>query len=365
MPDLKSYIKKLLNEFSSRCTPLRYHLTRRRFPVHLTMGAEEAEATLSQIYPDNGESCLCHNNIDPKHDLHIIVPVYNVEAYLTECLDSIFNQETNYSFFVSLIDDGSTDRSGEILDTYVGQLDKNIYDGRVEVIHQKNGGLSAARNRALENIRGRYVMFIDSDDRLTPTAVESLLTAAIESGADIAEGCFQNGSSHGFAWGKVYHAELFGNVRFPRGYWFEDTVNIFFLYPVSRKMISVPGIHYYYRPTPGSIMNSLGNNPKVMDSIWVSRRVLNDYFSSGHHATEQLFHDFLLDIYSSVSHLSKLGDERAMQAMFVIECRMAKEHFMSCLLDNTKHTLPLHLRQLADALHEENYRKFRSLPTLR
>ena len=89
--------------------------------------------------------------------ISIIVPVYNVEQYLSRCVDSLVNQ-TYHNIEIILVDDGSPDRSGEICDEYAKK------DKRVKVIHQSNGGLSDARNTALDIAKGDYLMFVDSDD---------------------------------------------------------------------------------------------------------------------------------------------------------------------------------------------------------
>lgn len=89
--------------------------------------------------------------------ISIIVPVYNVEKYLSKCLDSLVNQ-TYKNIEIVCVDDGSTDSSGSICDEYAKK------DARIKVIHKENGGLSDARNVGLETINGEYVMFIDSDD---------------------------------------------------------------------------------------------------------------------------------------------------------------------------------------------------------
>ena len=95
----------------------------------------------------------------------VIVPVYNVERYLERCIDSVLNQ-TYRDFELILVDDGSTDSSGRICDEY-GEK-----DGRIKVIHKENGGVSTARNLALDHVSGDYIMFLDSDDALDLDAVE-------------------------------------------------------------------------------------------------------------------------------------------------------------------------------------------------
>jgi glycosyltransferase involved in cell wall biosynthesis len=110
-----------------------------------------------------------------------IVPIYNAEPWLPRCLDSLIGQ-TLRDMEILLIDDGSTDKSGEIADEYASR------DDRIKVVHQKNGGAAAARNAGLEIARGEYIGFLDSDDYLWLDFYEKLYEAAKQSGADIAKG---------------------------------------------------------------------------------------------------------------------------------------------------------------------------------
>ena len=98
----------------------------------------------------------------------IIVPIYNTEKYLSNCIDSLLNQ-THQTIEILLIDDGSTDRSGEIANEYAKK------DKRIKVVHQKNSGQSAARNKGLKLATGEYISFIDSDDEVSKTFIEKLL----------------------------------------------------------------------------------------------------------------------------------------------------------------------------------------------
>ena len=113
----------------------------------------------------------------------IIVPVYNVEHYLKQCIDSIREQEyTNYECI--LVDDGSTDSSPKICDEY------SRIDPRVKVIHKKNGGASDARNRGLEIASGNYIFFVDSDDYLYNSGVLTTLYDVIQSNSNYDFICF-------------------------------------------------------------------------------------------------------------------------------------------------------------------------------
>lgn len=107
----------------------------------------------------------------------VIVPVYNVEAYLNRCIDSILNQ-TFWDFELILVDDGSTDKSGAICDAY------KKMDERVRVIHKRNAGVSAARNTGIDAANGQYIMFVDSDDYIDAEMLTALILR-MDNGVDL------------------------------------------------------------------------------------------------------------------------------------------------------------------------------------
>ena len=111
--------------------------------------------------------------------LSIIVPVYNIKLYLEECVNSLLNQYYKNCEII-LVDDGSTDGSGEICDTFA------LKDPRIKVIHQENGGLPAARNAGLNISQGKYIAFVDSDDLVNPSIYSELITVLEENNADVA-----------------------------------------------------------------------------------------------------------------------------------------------------------------------------------
>lgn len=178
--------------------------------------------------------------------ISIVVPVYKVEAYLRRCIDSILVQ-TYRDFELILVDDGSPDNCGKICDEYAKK------DSRVIVIHQQNGGLSAARNSgiewALSNSSSRYLTFIDSDDWVLSRYLECLYAGVLLSGSVACCGCQELSDTKsaydvevsdkswrilptreywlqlGFtmtAWGKLYVKSLFADVRYPVGKIHED-----------------------------------------------------------------------------------------------------------------------------------------------
>lgn len=112
----------------------------------------------------------------------IVIPIYNVEKYLNACLESVLKLQSDWE--AVLVDDGSTDNSGLLCDQWAGR------DGRIHVIHQKNGGLSAARNTGIRNARGDYVMFLDSDDFLNPEETDKML-AQLEKAPEVLMGLYR------------------------------------------------------------------------------------------------------------------------------------------------------------------------------
>jgi len=124
--------------------------------------------------------------------ISVIIPVYNVEQYVESCLNSVINQSyTNLE--IILVDDGSTDRSGEICDQYA------LKDSRIKVIHEENAGLGEARNRGLRIASGDYICFVDSDDWIEEDYCKELVKAAERTNSDIAicgyNECFKDGKT--------------------------------------------------------------------------------------------------------------------------------------------------------------------------
>jgi len=212
----------------------------------------------------------------------IIVPVYNVEPYLRQCLDSIVAQ-TYCNIKVYLVNDGSTDGSGTILDDYV-----NSWPDMFFLITQENQGLSAARNAALGAINADYVTFIDPDDYVHPTYVERLLETARQTGSQLVQADHIHFKENGCAierhcalqgvfdvsknasvvcdlsvlvWGKIYHRSLFEDIqmRYPIGFTHEDTALTPRLAARCGKIACIADCLYYYRFRPESLSNVTGN----------------------------------------------------------------------------------------------------------
>jgi len=139
--------------------------------------------------------------------ISVIVPVYNVEKYLKECVDSILNQ-TIKNLEIILVDDGSLDNSGTICDSYA------LKDERIKVIHKKNGGLSSARNAGLDNATGEYIMFCDSDDMFFPSSCEVMFNEIEKTKADYVIGNYINCDEDSKLWDNpVFNKEKYNNFK--------------------------------------------------------------------------------------------------------------------------------------------------------
>ena len=212
-------------------------------------------------------------------EISIIVPVYKVEKYLNECIDSILAQ-TFTDFELILVDDGSPDNCPALCDAAAAK------DSRIRVIHQQNKGLSGARNAGIEIARGNWIAFVDSDDAITPDYCEKLYHAVQETGAKMAVCNYWNVDEqlqpageqylhvkheimtteqalehctlvpYIVVWNKLYHKSIFDELRFALGKINEDTIFVGPAYEKAEKIANISDVLYLYRKVPGSIMNS-------------------------------------------------------------------------------------------------------------
>lgn len=232
--------------------------------------------------------------------ISVIVPVYNVAQYLPQCVDSILSQDYG-DLEVILIDDGSTDASGELCDRYAAK------DSRVRVIHQKNGGAAAAKNAGLRIASGDYLTFADSDDYLEPGAYSFLMKTLQETGADAVQGAFREvyrnrteeqriseeiledydyllrfpkDFSCALLWNKLYQRELFEGVFFEEGHKIDDEYFTYQGFLEPRKVVRIDRIIYNYRKRSSSVMSSPASAERLvldcLDSAAKRRRKILD-----------------------------------------------------------------------------------------
>lgn len=232
----------------------------------------------------------------------VIVPIYNVEKYLERCIESI-RKQTYTEIEIILVDDGSLDNSGVICDKYIE------IDDRIVVIHKKNGGLGDARNVGVEKAKGKYILFVDSDDRIHEKLVEETVREAEKNQADIVifdyigeeiDGRLNDCFTFDFPERKVMNAAeqknlimnscsainklilkktwLSQELKFPIGKHYEDLATIPKLMVQAERVIYIKEVYYYYLMREGSIMHSKNFERNFRERTWAADGILN-YFT--------------------------------------------------------------------------------------
>ena len=247
--------------------------------------------------------------------LSIIVPVYKVEEYLGECIDSLLSQTID-DYEIILVDDGSPDNSGKIADEYAA-----ANPDMIRVLHIDNGGQGRARNFALDIAKGDFVGFVDSDDWVTHDMYEKMYARAAETGADVVV-CdfmerFADGresvlpaslqdnwlGSAGSSCNKIFRRSLVGELRFPVGLWYEDFYfsAVMLLRSKHTEFIAEP--LYIYRRGQESTMHN-NNAAKNLDMLTIMDMLEKEMVPAGYKDDFEFFlvNHVLLD---SISRLAK------------------------------------------------------------
>lgn len=334
------------------------------------MNVSKAKEIVNGVYPRLDSKPVYDNKvIDSSVDLSIVVPVYNYVEIIKANIDAILNQKTRYNYELIIIDDGSTDGAGEVIKQYEN-------NSKVKLIYQKNAGIGVARNTGINNAVGKYLMFVDCDDIVHDDIVETLLNKAYSDDYDMVM-CAHNLSKEkngqifdvipniypkynlmgykngdkimnlaGLPWCKVYKRELWNNVRFFPGYWYEDTIIQFLIFTQCKNYTYVPKIEYEYKWYEKNFSHVQGDsaNIKTIDSYWILVEILEQYKKSNLPINEQFYTLLLRHIstyyFGSINGLS----EDIIEALFVL----AKELYIE-YKPNHKVKLPYMLRQVEKA----------------
>jgi len=233
----------------------------------------------------------------------VIVPVYKVEAYLDRCVSSIVNQ-TYKNLEIFLVDDGSPDSCPGMCDEWASK------DNRIRVIHKENGGLSDARNAALDIATGEYFTFVDSDDMIALNMIEIFIKVAEQEQSDVVMTkqylsfskipppvmttleetktvLPENALEIMFcdymrweAWGSLYHKSVFNNLRFPFGKLYEDIPVIPRAVLLSKQVSFIQTKGYYYFSNPESIMRSGNRNAVIKYDLYTAISQMVDLFQT-------------------------------------------------------------------------------------
>lgn len=228
--------------------------------------------------------------------ISVIVPIYKVEDYLRECIESLLNQ-TYKNLEIILVDDGSPDRCGEICEEYKAK------DERIVVIHKENGGLSDARNAGMKVMTGDYLVFVDSDDYMSPDGIECLAKLLEERNADMVIGGVWRVSEQGeklgkevmqncditemdteealkdffvqgcSSWGRIYKREIHEGIEFPKGEINEDEAIVVQVTERCKKVVRTSTPIYCYRLRGESITTTDFHEKKL---VW-NKHCMDNY----------------------------------------------------------------------------------------
>ena len=303
--------------------------------------------------------------------ISIIIPVYNVEEYLSACLKSVIGQ-TYKNLEIIVVDDGSTDKSGMICDEYCSR------DNRITVIHKKNGGLSDARNAGLKAAKGQYIGFVDSDDWIDPEMYEILYQSCKMYEADISfarykdvamEACqddfiddshesknyyrlvvtseqylesilTENGviESNWSVWVRLYKATVIKELRFEKGKCFEDVLYSTKAIMNTPKCIYVNRILYYYRCRATSITNTSIRSKfdrKIVTDLMDQEEKVIDYLE--HCGERRLFYIAKVVFYQQMLFYETRNPYREYEKRFkefLLKCKLSLKEIYSLSFSN-------------------------------
>ena len=266
----------------------------------------------------------------------VIIPVYNVEKYLKECIDSVLNQ-TYDNFEIILVDDGSTDSSGKICDEYSSK------DARITVIHKKNEGQSVARNKGIERSSGDWLYFPDSDDYIADDMFETLLKKAVTekadivifdaysfsddggkvrqsyiskkdypacSGKDMFSALQKNGDFHCPLWSMFYNGEFLrnSNIRMIPGIIYEDSVFGFQIMTQASRVVQERRTFYFRRYRSGSTMTQTEKNYRHFHSRCEVYRAVRDFCSEKSFADKDYAKEYIIRCAMNAVDMFRLVD---------------------------------------------------------
>lgn len=319
-------------------------------PMQTKMSPSAAREILQNYSPKPIGTCRANNKVAIDYDLQIIVPCYNVEKYVWQCLDSILKQKTSYRVLVSIVNDGSTDGTADILQQLLWEANAEKMMGggyTVELITQENKGLSGARNTALQVLKGMYITFLDSDDVLADGAVQKMLDAAFGCNAEILQGSWytfsgeetenhiipkegvlndNQGVFSGYPWGKLYKYNVMEHFQFPEGFWFEDTPLSFMIAAMPYRCAAIKDIVYGYRFNPQGITATARKKKRAVESYWITEACLEEFpiFSLSY---DQRAYEYLLRQSLQNERRTRHQPYRIRKAQFVLTAELMERYF--------------------------------------
>lgn len=297
------------------------------------------------------------------YDVSVIVPAYNVEAFIEECLTSLAEQHSSYSFEIVVVNDGSTDRTPDIVNRVASQY------SNVQVINQRNKGFSGARNTGIDNAKGKSIMFVDSDDKVAPGHIESFASALFNSDYDFVTGGYtkinETGNylskgeiprSMGAPWGRIYRRKVWDYIRFPEGYLFEDTIQSFCIKPLFTEL-TIDDTSYMYRSRSTSISRSVSGNPRSVETYWIIEELIEECRFLGV-PFDQYLYARTIKQFGAVAYRRVFALDNEIQRIFFTAC---SEFFVSIPeFKSFWHTQDGILGDIEESLLRGNYNMWRT-----
>lgn len=292
----------------------------------------------------------------------IIIPVYNAQKTITKCIESIL-KSTYSNYEILIIDDGSNTETAEICDKLA------LKDERIIVIHQKNGGVSKARNCGIENVKGKFITFVDADDTIDSDLLASMMSAMHREQADVVitghRECYDDGNfkkcfcsekesvKHGAeilseffttnniswtVWAKLYTRSIIGNVRFQVGKRIAE--DMYFNYEILKKaktIVECGSPKYNYIKQDESAMAS-SDCSRFFDSFYLTKDVFDDAETNENHRTDKVFFYVRSELFFFRMIYVKDRNKEATE-----DIRNARRTFLDSIQGNTT-TLPRCMR---------------------
>ena len=305
--------------------------------------------------------------------ISVIIPVYNVELYIKNCIESVINQ-TYKNLEIIIIDDGSTDKSGRICDEYA------MLDSRIIVIHQSNSGAANAKNNGLKIATGYYLAFVDGDDYLEPTAYEFMVSELLKNDADVIQCGFNKvfvdnlypKFSHntkmifntieylsrytidwtcGLLWDKLFKRKLYENIFFEEGHKIDDEYFTYQGIMKAKKIVYIPVIIYNYRQRATGVMLDTS-------TILTKQQILYDKIDYLNKRRKKINNNFpeLADIFN-IHYLNALlilskNENSTYQSLYMIKNQLNEYKY-----EHNKTKIDWNLRILLFKLKRKNIKK--------
>ena len=314
----------------------------------------------------------------------VIVPVFNVDKYLKQCIESIITQ-TYQNIEIILVDDGSTDSSGYICDQYKEK------DNRIKVIHKENGGLSSARNIGIDIADGDYIAFIDSDDSVDKQYIYALYSACKKYDCQIAQCDFlyvseksiklemnnnyntevlssemalkracriPDAVKYNVAWNKLYSKQLFETIRYPQNRIHEDEFTTYRLIYKANKIVVIDAYLYYYLQRKDSIMGKKFNLSRL-DCMKAYEERLNYLYSKN---MTNIYYEFAIMYYQSLWRVYGLVKENIDDGKVILAILEKKSDELSdIIMSNPDKTFLEKIRIIYSHLPEEKKSEYQRL----